>query len=169
METAIVYIKFLLYAAIQATCLFLVVYAFYICLNLLIDYLIARLNKTEAERRRLAQLEVARMSQTNEVRNGGELLFTVFVDGGGAAITSLLEREVCPSCNEDNCCHSCGGSQGADDSSEEDEVAGRLMYNGFLDGVESLTLALAQAGYDVTSAKYGEAVQTALDAAGNNY
>jgi len=45
----------------------------------------------------------------------------------------------------------------------------RSCYNAAIDGFESFLLALACEGYDVTDTKFKDAVQTAIDAIGNNY
>lgn len=90
---------------------------------------------------------------------------TLTGDGGGS-ITSELEREECPSCGKKDCCFSCNGSQGADD--QEEDVLGRLQYNGALDGIEAMILAHANAGIDVQSAAYLEGMETAVQAAANN-
>lgn len=88
----------------------------------------------------------------------------------GGSITSELEREVCPSCGQADCCFSCDGSQGADENNKETEaeVASRLKYNGALDGIEAMILAHASAGIDVASPAYLYGIETAIDAAGNN-
>lgn len=95
-------------------------------------------------------------------------------DYGGCSIESDLEREVCKHCGASDCCYSCdlslidlqqGKSERRDD---RDDVEGRIRYNGCLDGIEALVLALASAGVDVTTPQFLEAVETAIDAAANN-
>lgn len=90
------------------------------------------------------------------------------IEGKGGQVASSLERETCPSCGQADCCFSCDGSQGADENNDEEDVSGRLMYNGVLDAIESLALAHAIAGIDVTDARYTEGLRTTLEAAGNN-
>lgn len=94
----------------------------------------------------------------------------VTVEDGSGKITCGLGRETCPSCSEPNCCFSCDGSQGADEGNEEDEVdvAGRLAYNGALDGIEALVLAHAVAGINIADDTYVDGIKSALEAAGNN-
>lgn len=43
------------------------------------------------------------------------------------------------------------------------------LYNAACDGVESMVLALAAEGYDVTDPRFLEAISTAADAIANNY
>ena len=50
---------------------------------------------------------------------------------------------------------------------ERDDTEGCNDYNAALDGIESLILAHASAGLDVTSKAYQTGVQTALDACAN--
>jgi hypothetical protein len=94
---------------------------------------------------------------------------------GSCAIETSLERETCEHCGEEDCCYSCDLSvaQMQDATSKlegdpEEQVAGRLKYNGALDGMESLILALGAAGVDIESPAFQEAVETALNAIGNN-
>jgi hypothetical protein len=91
------------------------------------------------------------------------------IEGKGGQVVSSLARAICPSCANSDCCFSCDGSQGADDNNEETEedVANRLTYNGVMDAIESLVLAHACAGINVTSPKYIEGIITTIDAAGN--
>jgi len=109
-------------------------------------------------------------------------LLSIVVTGGkngskGGNIESGLPRETCPSCGSPDCCHSCDQSQmenvGDDDDNpcdgeENDDVAGRLAYNGFVDAIESIALAHACAGIKVDDRKYIEGLNSALEAAGNN-
>lgn len=92
---------------------------------------------------------------------------------GYSDVVSDLERLVCPSCECENCCHSCDGSQGADENNREgeDDVLNRLQYNAALDGLESLLLALVGAGVidQQEDPKVNEAIQTTLDAIVNTY
>ena len=93
------------------------------------------------------------------------------IEDGGGNIVSGLERETCPACSKEDCNFSCDGSQGAyteDNAEDEDDVAGRLAYNGFLDAIESLALAHAIAGINVSDPAYVGGIKTALEAAGNN-
>ena len=86
------------------------------------------------------------------------------VNAGGGTIVSPLERDLCSVCGKPDCCYTCP---------EANDTVGytgsRLMYNGFLDALESITLAHACAGIDVSSPKYVQGLDTALTAAGNNY
>ena len=50
-----------------------------------------------------------------------------------------------------------------DEDNDEDET-----YNSAIDGLEALVLAQACAGLNVTSQKYAEALETAVDAIANN-
>ena len=88
-----------------------------------------------------------------------------------------LERETCDHCGQEDCCYTCDESvaqmQNAASKLEgqpdpEEVVAGRLRFNGALDGVEALILALAAAGLDIEAPAFQEGVETALQAIGNN-
>jgi len=85
-------------------------------------------------------------------------------DKGGAMLTSDLEREVCPFCSKADCCYNCDEST----AGKEDDVEGRIRFNGVLDGIEAMILAHAAAGIDVESPAYLEGIETAVEAAGNN-
>lgn len=108
------------------------------------------------------------------------------LDINEGSINSGLPRETCPSCGQPDCCYQCDMSV-ADlqdpksklEGCEEIEVAGRLQFNGAMDGIESLLLALVpkiqerwtrwpEPDETELAALVGEAVQTAVDACGNN-
>ena len=81
--------------------------------------------------------------------------------GGGSISSSLQEN--CPDCGSASCYGHC------DDGKEsEDDYFGRADFNRIMNGIESLILAQAQAGVDVESPAYFEALETAIDAIGNN-
>ena len=90
------------------------------------------------------------------------------VDNGSGIINSGLERIRCPACDDPACdaCWCCSHETESDE--EADDAAARLMHNGAMDGLESLILAHACAGIDVAADEYQDAIQTALDAIGNN-
>lgn len=98
-------------------------------------------------------------------------LLSVTVEGESGRIVSGLDREACPSCGVAGCNNECDGSQGADEHNEEseDDVRGRLSYNVFCDALESIVLAHACAGVDVETKQYVAGLETALDAASNQY
>lgn len=81
--------------------------------------------------------------------------------GGGSISSSLHEN--CPDCNEASCYGHC-----EDGNEQEDDYFDRADFNKIMDGIESLILAQAQAGVDVESPAYLEALETAIDAIGNN-
>ena len=85
-------------------------------------------------------------------------------------ITSSLPRETCPSCGKAACCNDCDGSQGADEENKEtaEEAIDRQRYNAFLDAIESITLAHACAGINISDPAYVEGLETAMQAAGSN-
>lgn len=60
-----------------------------------------------------------------------------------------------------------GSGQITSDLKSHDEDAGE--FNAAIDGMESLILALAVNGFDVESPKFAQAVQTTLDAIGNQF
>ena len=77
---------------------------------------------------------------------GGKIVVTMLP--GKGSVTWDIERPTCPSCNEIQCCLMCDGSQGADENNEEEEedVMNRLLYNGALDGIETLIHCLVASG-----------------------
>jgi hypothetical protein len=89
--------------------------------------------------------------------------------GGEIVMGSLIDRDKCPSCYCNNCFHDCDGSQGADEnnSETEDEAVSRVKRNSFLDGVESLILALVSSGAiaGTEDKTVNEAIQHCLDMA----
>lgn len=87
---------------------------------------------------------------------------------GSAEIVSVLARETCEYCGQQECCYSCDESAGQ--ANDQDTVLGRLQFNGGLDALESFLLSLVAAGVLTTSEdpKVNEALQSALDALGNN-
>jgi hypothetical protein len=87
--------------------------------------------------------------------------------GGGCSIASDL-HENCPCCGNPDCHFCCDESKAEDSTESEEDAAGRIAWNHYCDGLESLILALACAGFDVTDVKFQEAVQTAINAGANN-
>lgn len=102
---------------------------------------------------------------------GDELKIGVNSVGRGGVVLVPLPRETCESCGSPTCVNECDGSKGADEnnSESEGEAIERQRYNAFLDGVESLALAHAAAGVDVSSPAYVGGVATAMDAATNQF
>lgn len=96
----------------------------------------------------------------------------VEADDSDGSITSELKAS-CPHCHTVDCDWDCDLSQveySDADSVEREEIerehCGRLRYNAFIDGIESLILGLICAGVAVDD-KFQEGVQTALDAVAN--
>ncbi len=87
-----------------------------------------------------------------------------FIDGGGT-ITSNL-REVCPICGASNCYQGCSDEFGKVE--DEDGMEERLDFNKKMDALESIILALAIAGIDITTPAYLEGIETAVEACSNN-
>jgi hypothetical protein len=96
-----------------------------------------------------------------------------------AAIESDL-RTQCPYCHIENCNFDCDDSQVAYSQATEvltrnlefeieQEVITRLQWNAAVDGVQSMILACAGAGIDIATPAFSGAVQSALDAIGNEY
>jgi len=88
---------------------------------------------------------------------------------------STLERETCVFCKQADCCYTCAGSISAQNALQRNllyimsaEVADRLKHNGALDGIEAIILAAAVAGINIESPEFMEAVETSIDAIGNN-
>ena len=93
-----------------------------------------------------------------------EFGITVNLDGkGNGDITSGLQEE-CPRCSNDilvNC--TC-----TDDLRDEDNE-NRENYNIAMDGIESLILAHACAGINISAPAYLKGIRTAIDACGHNF
>lgn len=105
--------------------------------------------------------------ETQIIELGANQSIIIQVDGQGTGrLTSKGFKEVCPFCSRAGCERSCGESQAADNANGEED---RLLYNAAVDGMESLLLALACTGINVTEVRYQQAVQTVLDAIGNHY
>ncbi len=90
-----------------------------------------------------------------------------FGSRGSIACSSDL-YSTCSSCGGRNCLYQCDGSHIGEDVQGEEEVSGRLQYNGAVDGILSMILAHAVAGIDVESPAYLEGIETAMEAAGEN-
>ena len=93
--------------------------------------------------------------------------------GVGKIEASDLQQSACPHCEGFECCFTCDESQAGGFSKtsiteSEEEVSTRLKYNGAIDGIESMILAHACAGIDVTTPDYLEGIETAVEAVGNN-
>jgi len=86
---------------------------------------------------------------------------------GAGAITSDHMYETCPKCDKPDCLYQCDGAH-LDDIESEDDVVGRIGFNGAVDGIMSMILAHACAGIDTKSAAYIKGIQTAMEAVGAN-
>ena len=81
-------------------------------------------------------------------------------------ITSDL-KEPCPYCGSVDCEFSCDGSQGAqsdEDGETEQEAIERHKFNAGIDALESIILAHACAGINITSLAYKEGIEVTLNA-----
>jgi hypothetical protein len=88
---------------------------------------------------------------------------------GCGSVSSDLERIRCPVCG-DPACNTCWcGSQAEASDEDAEDATLRLRHNGALDGLESLILAHACAGIDVTTPAYLEGIETAVDAIANQF
>jgi hypothetical protein len=76
-------------------------------------------------------------------------------------------KEPCTHCGQPDCNDDCDGSQGADEENHRD--AGRAQFNAAIDGIESLVLALAVAGVNVEAPEVLQAIESAVDAIGNQF
>jgi hypothetical protein len=76
--------------------------------------------------------------------------------------------DTCPCCGQPYCFFDCDESQAQDSPETTDDARSRLEFNRAVDGFTSLILSLACAGYDVTASRFQQAIQTTLDAIGNN-
>jgi hypothetical protein len=61
------------------------------------------------------------------------------------------------------------GGQIRSDLYETEDVQGGDLYNAAIDGIESMILAHACAGLDVTTEAYKEGIKTAVEACANNF
>mgnify|MGYP005615704009 CR=1 FL=1 len=85
---------------------------------------------------------------------------------GQGDIFQGLTREVCIACGKADCFRTCGTSVRTESLGD---ALGRIAYNAFLDAIESVALAHACAGVDIGTDEYVEGMNTALEAASNNY
>jgi hypothetical protein len=97
------------------------------------------------------------------------------LDPNGGSINNDDLYEVCPHCKQADCVFDCERSkrvhEGLANYNEQecdDEVVSRTRYNAAADGIMSMTLAAACAGVDIKSAAFVEAIETAIQSAGNN-
>ena len=95
-------------------------------------------------------------------------------DTGGGIISSDL-KEVCPYCNDPNCDFDCPDAleRASDRDFEEQidknqELQDSKTYNHMMDAIESMILAHAVAGVDVTTPAYLEGIETAVQGCANN-
>lgn len=117
------------------------------------------------------------MKNEYETLNIGEdIVIHLGYDNSKCEIESYIERESCCHCGIPDCCYRCDMSIANMQNpvsklhgDPENEVAQRLMFNGALDGIESLILSCAVAGIDVESVAFQEALETSLESIGNNF
>lgn len=83
----------------------------------------------------------------------------------GGNISSDL-HEKCPVCGADNCYRDC--PRKFNELEDEDEMEERLDFNKRMDALESIILAHACAGIDISSPAYVEGVETAVESCANN-
>ena len=116
--------------------------------------------------------------KTIEMPVGGIIISLCDEDGdrfGGGSIIANDLKEVCEFCGDLKCDFDCESAQ--EDASDRDidcqnnkleELEANRNYNYACDGVLSMLLGLAVAGEDVTKPAVLEALETAIDALGNN-
>lgn len=92
----------------------------------------------------------------------GEIV--VKISNGSGSIASNL-KEKCPSCGSEAYCYQ---ETKLCPTNELLQGNSRILFNMCIDAIESLILAHACAGINISSKKYVEGLQTALDAIGNN-
>jgi len=87
-------------------------------------------------------------------------------------LTSEGLKEECPYCGQTECYDHTFKHPHEDRPHEDyetlEEAAERQVTNARVDGMESLVLALAKEGYDITDERFKNAVITACDAIANN-
>lgn len=89
------------------------------------------------------------------------------VNPGGGSICSDDLYERCPKCGQADCIWSCDGAR-IDEIESEDDVRGRIAFNGAIDGITSMILGHACAGIDIETPAYLMGIETAIQACGNN-
>lgn len=89
------------------------------------------------------------------------------LSGKSGTITSNL-KEGCPCCGSSDCWFDCDESKAEDSPETEGEARTRIEFNRVIDGIEALVLAAACEGIDVESPAFLAAIETAVEAAGNN-
>jgi hypothetical protein len=85
---------------------------------------------------------------------------------GSGTIESDL-KEPCPGCGSPCCYFDCPAPQRDRTAETEAEARQRLESNCRIDGIESLILAAACAGIDVTTPAFAQAIETAVEAIWN--
>jgi hypothetical protein len=85
-------------------------------------------------------------------------------DAWSGRIESPQLKDACPFCARLDCPGECLESRGNASEKAAEERESRLSYNAAIDGIESMVLAHACAGIDVTSPAYVEGLETAVEA-----
>jgi len=87
---------------------------------------------------------------------------TIVAEDGGASLEGTLKDD-CPYCSCIDCYSNC------EDQETEEDIDFRQRYNNVMDGIESLLIALAAEGEDVSTERFAVAIQTAIEAAANEH
>jgi len=87
-------------------------------------------------------------------------------DSGGTIYSNLKEK--CPYCGQNSCYFYCDQSTYDDTLETEKQTIERRVHNSRIDAIESLVLAHATVGIDVTTPAYIEGIETAVDACANH-
>lgn len=98
-----------------------------------------------------------------EFENDGSWRLEV-LEGGGSMLQTTGVKDACPDCGAIDCYGDCGS-----DRETDNEALDRQLYNASIDGIESLVLALAEAGVDVIDPRFQEGLSVALDSCAQNF
>lgn len=110
---------------------------------------------------------------TITLKHGPNLSIVVTTDQkGGGSICSNGIKEVCPFCGRQDCYAACDDIQELPTTDRDEaclDADARIPFNSAIDGMESLILAAACEGVDIGSSAFLKAIETTIEAIGNNF
>jgi hypothetical protein len=92
----------------------------------------------------------------------------IVAEDGGASLEGTL-KETCPYCKKVDCVCTFMPNARSYDQNKHIECVNREAYNHVMDGLESLLIALAGEGVNIARKEFEIAIQTAQEAAANEF
>jgi len=106
------------------------------------------------------------MRNKNKTIHVAGLTITTYSDGTGTIDGTLKEK--CPHCGQPDCYCQCEFFKDRNSDWEDLDTTVRREYNNAMNGIESLLLALALEGIDVSSLAFVDALEVAQESVANN-